>query len=243
MRVRQGQIAFAIVLAITVLAMVGMQPAHVARADDGNPAEVASFRGSYDGFSTPRVLGPFRLRAGLVVVRARHNGTKNLVISLRLPDPGAAPEDFSFNSYLMVDAIGRYDGSAADVARADGDYYLLIAAGGAYDISVQQPSPSTVALADQTTFAGRGQQVTAGIPLAAGRYTFTARTDNSAFFVALYTIDDLGGGPATTDYAARIIDTTRGTGTSVTLDLPAGLYLLAVDAEGTGSGNWSIAIE
>lgn len=230
-------------LALVILAAVRAVPPH-ASADDAGPSVVATFQGSYDGFSVPRVLGPFRLHAGVVVVRARHDADKNFVINLRLPDEGAPPETFSVNTYLLVDAVGVYEGAAAKVVPTAGDYYLLIAAGGAYDITVAQPTAGTVTSVEQTAFDGRGQQVTPVTRLTAGTYTLDARSDAGVLLVWLYAIDDAGGRAVSANYDGRVIDTGRGTGTTVTVEIPAdGLYLFAVEPLGTGDTNWSLTLQ
>jgi hypothetical protein len=229
-------------LALAVLATGRAVPSD-ARADEADPSVVATFQGSYDGFTVPQVLGPVHLHAGVVVVRARHDADKNFVINLRLPDEGASPETFSVNTYLLVDAVGAYEGAAAEIVPTAGDYYLLIAAGGGYDITVAQPTAGTVAPVEQTAFEGRGQQVTPATRLVAGAYTLEAQTDAAALLVWLYAIDDAGGGAVSANYDGRVIDTGRGTGTTVTIEIPAdGLYLFAVEPLGAQGTAWSLTL-
>ncbi len=154
-----GVFMLAALMAVAASA-IGHAPAVHAQASPTAPAPLATFRGSYDGFSTPLALGPFHLNAGVTVLRARHNGQANFVVSLRMPDPGVDPQVYTLNTYLMVDAIGRFDGGAVQMVPQEGDYYLLLSANGAYDLSVEQPSPTTVSPVIQNTFSGRGQQVT-----------------------------------------------------------------------------------
>src|SRR6266540_192940 len=87
---------------------------------------VATFRGSYIGWNPPQVLGPVHLRAGLLVLRARHNGTANVAVVVVLPEPGKSPEESCCSNYHMINAIGRYDGATADIIAEEGDYYVLL---------------------------------------------------------------------------------------------------------------------
>jgi hypothetical protein len=206
--------------------------------------------GSYSGFSTPLVLGPVSLRAGLVVVRARHGGNANFVVSIATQDPGKAPEDSYDNRYLLINSIGRYDGAAAEMLRTDGDYYLLVAAGGAYDFRIEQPLPENLTPVDQREFSGEHQQVTPVFRLDAGTHTIRATSDGTGnFHVWLYQVDDLGGAAIDGDYAGRLINVTTGPAdesVTVTLRRP-GLFLFHVYASSiqtpTSGANWTIRIE
>jgi len=231
-----------LVLLLGAVAIVSGLALHPSSGLAQSPSTVATFRGSYNGFSTPEVLGPFPLHAGLTVIRSRHNGTANFVVSLVTAEPGKTPQDSYANRYLVSDGIGRFDGGGAVIVREDGEYYLLLAAGGAYEITVEQPSPSTVTAVNERSFSGSGQQVTPVFRLAAGTVTIDAQTDQEFLTVWLYLIDDLGGAAVGPGYDGRIIDTTRGTGTTVSVDVPAGLYMLAT-ATGVTNERWSLSVQ
>jgi hypothetical protein len=234
----------------TVLPTVGFLP-HAAQAQD----PPGTFRGTGPG--TP---GPTPLHAGLVIVRARFNGTANFVVSLVTQDPGATVQNSYNNRYLLIDAIGAYNGAAATLLTQNGSYYVEVSqANGPYQITVEQPAPSSVQPTTQTSFTGKGQQVTSPFTLPPGTYTVTASADSSALRVRLYSIDDLGGqaivSPDTGYYGDELIDTTIPPGLlSVTVDIPAagtnpdgtlipGTFLFYMNPEGTGAGTWSVAIQ
>jgi hypothetical protein len=218
----------------------------------------ASTLGSFNGSRTTE-LGPVDLNAGLVVLCAQSNGTQNFVVSLVMPDPGQDAANSYGNRYLMIDAIGRYNGGSAALIQQPGRYYLVVSqASGPYTLSVSQPLPETVTPQTATSFHGHGQQVTAPFTLPAGSYTVSIQGDNTGLRVWLYQLDDLGGSALTTElvpqYDGRLIDTTMPPGyTSVPITVDAagyrpdgtpidGTYLLYVDAEGIGSGNWTVTV-
>src|SRR5690348_3391196 len=168
----------------------------------------ATFQGSQKG-----TQGPVSLHAGLVIVRGQSNGSANFTVSLATQDPGATVENSFNNRYLLIDAIGAYKGAAATIVRQDGSYFLDIGqASGAYQLTVEQPSPSTVQPSGQTSFSGQKQQVTQYFSLPPGNYTVTATSDSNALRVRLYTIDALGGAavvsPSTGYYGDELMDTT-----------------------------------
>lgn len=230
-------------------------PAFGALSQMASAQTPATFRGS-----TPGVQGPVALHAGLVIVRGRSNGAANFTVSLVTQDRGATVQDSYDNRYLMIDAVGAYNGAAATLLRQDGDYYLDVTqASGPYQITVEQPSPATVRPIDKTSFSGRGQQVTSPFTLPPGTYTVTAETDSSTLRVRLYSIDNLGGAaivsPDTGYYGDELIDTTIPPdllSVSITVDAAGyrpdgtpinGTFLLYVDPEGTGAGNWTVTVQ
>ena len=236
---------FAVIALAVVLVAVGTGRARVsAQPADGSPV-VATFRGSPDASGLP-YLGPVTLHAGLAVVRARHNGTGNFSVWLRLPEPGAAPNDdtHSLRSYLLINTAGRFDGSAATVVSNDGDYYISGSANGAYEITVEQPTPTTVHPVDPGTLNGANVQVSPALALRAGTYTISTHFTATVMRVYMYVIDDLGGGPFGTGYYGKILDSSSD-GPSVTIDVPqGGLYLLMIEPGGTGSERpWTLSIE
>lgn len=229
-----------------LLSVIGSHPA-------GLQAQAATFQGSAAG--TP---GPVSLHAGLVIVRGRSNGSGNFTASLVTQDPGATVSNSYNNRYLMIDAVGSYNGAAAALLQQDGNYYLDVTqASGPYQLTVEQPSPETVQPVNQTSFNGKGQQVSSPFTLPPGSYTVTAQADSSALRVRLYSIDDLGGAaivsPSTGYYGDELIDTTIPPGllsVPVTIDAAGtnpdgtpinGTFLLYVNPEGTGSGTWSVS--
>jgi len=224
-------------LALLCASIVALQmSAAPTTAQTGGPP----FRGSAKG-----VLGPVALHAGLVVLRARANGAANFVVSLVAQDPDQDLDHSFSNRYLLIDAIGRYDGAVATSLRADASYFVEVsAASGPYEIGVEQPTPASVTATDQRAFSGTGQQALAPVMLTAGSYSFSVQSESSVVIVRLFAIDDLGGGAATSDYDARVIDTGRDPSTAVSVAVPAdGLYLITVDPEGTGTLKWTLTVQ
>jgi hypothetical protein len=238
-----------------LLLLVAAVPALGVLSHTAHAQSPVTFRGS-----TPGVQGPVALHAGLVIVRSRSNGPANFTVSLATQDPGATVENSYDNRYLLIDAVGAYNGAAATLLRQDGDYYVDIGqASGPYQLTVEQPSPATVRPVADTSFSGKGQQVTSPFTLPPGTYTVTATADSSALRVRLYSIDDLGGAaivsPDTGYYGDELIDTTIPPGLlSVSVDIPPagykpdgtpinGTFLLYVDPEGTGSGSWTVTVQ
>ncbi|MGD9892354.1 MAG: hypothetical protein AB7R89_15360 [Dehalococcoidia bacterium] len=225
-------------------------PALAQEPEPGEAPALATFRGSYDGWSTSKVEGPVSLEAGLVVVRARHGGNANFGLTLVTADPGKAPEDSYENRYLMINAIGRYDGAAAALLTVPGDYYLLIGAGGTYEFTLEQPVPDNVTPVDERSFEGAGQQVTPVFALEAGTYTVRGTSNGDGNFrVWMYEVDDLGGGAVDGNVFGRLFDVTSGPANeSATVTLRRdGLYLFYVEAwkiEGPqDAADWTMQVE
>jgi hypothetical protein len=242
-----------LIATITLALVAATSVAPVSSAQEPEPGyapAVATFRGNYDGYSKPEVVGPVRLDAGLVVVHARHGGNANFVVSIVTQDPGKAPEDSYENRYLLINSIGRYDGAAAEMLRTDGEYYLLVSAGGAYEFRIEQPRPDNVTPVEEHTFSGEHQQVTPVFTLEAGTHTLRGTSDGTGnFFVWLYEVDDLGGAAIDGDYAGRLIVVTNGPANeAVTITLgQTGHFLVHVYASSiqmpTSKANWTVAIE
>jgi hypothetical protein len=234
-----------------------MLPAFAARPSAMHaqaPRLSQTFQGSAVG--TP---GPAPLHAGLAIVRGRSNGTGNFVVSLVTQDPGATVANSFGNRHLMIDSVGAYNGAAATLLPQDGSYFVEVSqASGPYQLTVEQPTPETVQPVNQTSFSGKGQQVTSPFTLAPGSYMVTATNDSSALRVRMYSIDDLGGAaiisPDTGYYGDELMDTTIPPGLiSVSVSVnPAGFkpdgtpingtFMFYVDAEGTGPGNWTVSV-
>jgi hypothetical protein len=201
------------------------------------------------------VYGPVSLHAGLMVLHARHNGTANFVVTLLQPGPqtpnpvAADPDALSNNAVYtegMINAIGTYNGASALIVPTDGAYYLQVnAANGPYELTPEQPSPTTANVVSQHSFTGKGQAVSPIFTLSAGSYTLglTGRGDDCCERVSLYYIDDLGGGLVTMadSYAGRLIDMSYPGLSSVRVDIAQdGLYMLFMDDV---DGNWTVALQ
>lgn len=212
-------------------------------------AAVPVFRGSYTGWSVPLYLGPFPLRAGVTVVRARHNGNSNFAVSLFTPKLGAPPPGPGFSQFdwtdLLINSAGAYSGAAATLVPKDGDYYLSVGAAGAYEFRVEQPTPETAAPVSHYQFAGGHQQVTEPVYLSAGPARIRATsTGNLNLIVWMYRLDDLGGAAVSKEYDGRLINVSGGPhDLSVTTELfHDGLYLFHVYAA-PDNARWTLQIE
>jgi hypothetical protein len=205
---------------------------------------VATFRGSFNGWNPPQVLGPVHLRAGLLVLHARHGGTANVAVVVVLPEPGKSPEDSCCSNYHMINAIGRYDGATAEILAEEGDYYLLLSASGAYELILEQPLPGTVTPVAQRMFTGQYQQVTPVIELPAGPVRISATSPgDGGFALWMYRLDDLGGAAVANTYDGRLIDVYGSYDDTITVDLPrAGLYFFRVSAA-PEDARWTVRIE
>ena len=239
----------AILLGVCLLSGLGLRSGAV------HGQTPATFQGSSKG--TP---GPVSLHAGLAIVRGRSNGTANFTVSLVTQDLGATVSNSYNNRYLLIDSVGAYNGAAATLLSQDGSYFLDVTqASGPFQLTVEQPSPSSVQAVGQTSFSGKGQQVTSPFTLVPGSYTVTATNDSTALRVRMYALDDLGGSavvsPQTGYYGDELIDTTIPPGSlSVPITVSAlgtnpdgtpinGVFIIYMDAEGTGPGNWTVAVQ
>jgi hypothetical protein len=205
-----------------------------------SPQSGPTYRGDATG-----VYGPFHLGAGPVVLRGHSDGASNFVVSLVRPEPGQSPDDAAAWSALMFDAIGTFDGAAAEIAPEAGSYYLLVTlSSGPYQMTVEQPTASSATPTDQVSFSGKQQQVPAAFTLKAGTATIAAQKDaNDSLEVSLYRLTEYGGASITDENYGHVIDSDL-TDLSVTIPVPAdGVYLMYVDAEGSGSLQWTVSVQ
>ena len=208
---------------------------------------------SFRGAAGKSIQGPLTLSAGMAVFRAQHNGTANFGVTLFLPNPGEAIQqsydEVSYtDSSLVYNEIGAYKGGAVAMAGTPGDHYLGITASGAYQVSVEQPVPGNVTTVQQTTFSGRGKDVTPYFMLPAGLSSLSVQTSNTDFFRGwLYHIDDLGGEPLPDGinvYDGRFFDFSfPGNQPSYPVYLPdSGPYLLSTDNIGPND-TWTFTFQ
>ena len=218
---------------LAALAFMGTQVPS-ARAQD-TVDTVAIFRGTASG----RVIThSVYLQPGLVVVRARHSGNSNIILSLTLPKPGVDIRHEYEDSIGMINAVGPYNGAAAARINRPGLYVVDLFASGGYQVTIEQPTFWTAVPVHDREFVGRGQQVTPAVALPAGpvRLTFT-HDGTSNFQVWLY---DMEGATAGGDVFGRLVNVIGPSYEAVTLALVLdGTYLFAVNAD----GNWTIHIE
>ncbi len=156
-----------IALGFFVLIGAGAQTPTARAQDPGQAPIVAMLRGSSDGRGA-EVLGPVALRAGLVVLRARHGGSHVFFVDLATAQPGQSPlTDYDFSRNL-VNAAAPYDGATATLLPQDGDYFVIVSATGTFALSLEQPTPENVTPVETRTFSGernaeRGASITSAI--------------------------------------------------------------------------------
>ena len=225
------------------LLRVGTSAAH-AQAIPGAP--------SFTGAAGTTIVGPVTLNAGLTVLRAQHNGTANFGATLLLPAPGETAQqsydlgDFSdFSSPFNL--VGALKSAGVVLTATPGDYYLLVSATGAWQLSVEQPLPETVSPVTMTSFSGKGQDISPYFVVPSGLSTISVQTASDSLYGWLYHLDDLGGEPVQAGidvYDGRIFDFTfPGNAPSVPITLPdSGPYLIAVANTLTNSDAWTITL-
>ncbi len=251
---RRKLLALALRLSIVVLGAAAL-PAFGQHSSIVHAQSVpVTFRGSSTG---PQ--GPVALHAGLAILRGRSNGAGNFTAYLVTQDPGATVSNSYSNRSLMIDAVGAYNGAAATLLAQDGSYFIDVQqASGPFELTVEQPTPETVQPVSQTSFSGKGQQVTSAFVLPPGSYTVTATNDSTALRVRLYALDDLGGSavtsPSTGYYGDELMDTTIPPGyLSVPITVSAagtnadgtpipGTFILYMYPSGSGAGDWTVSI-
>ena len=171
------------------LPRLGALPAS-AQAIPGAPA--------FTGNVSTTSLGPVSLNAGVTVVRAQFNGTTNFSASMILPQPGTRPSDAAPATggfFALFNQIGAFKGAAAALVGVPGSYYFQIGSTGAFQLSVEQPLPESVTPAQQTSFTGKGPDVTPYFTLPAGISQISMQTSSKFLVATLYHLDDLGGSP------------------------------------------------
>jgi hypothetical protein len=226
-------------------------PATAQMPEPGSAPVIATFRGSDDGRTLGgQAVGPVALRAGLVVLHARHGGTGGFSVSLATVPAGGSPQtDYDF-SRLVINSDGRYDGAVATLLPKDGDYYLMVSTGGVFDLRVEQPLPENLTPVDAREFAGERQQVTPVLALPAGTYTIHVTSAATArLFAWLYRVDDLGGSMVFDSSDGRFLQQSGGPfDESVTLTLrQGGLFLFHIDANSYDNAadppGWTVQIQ
>ena len=184
-----GATALALVAAPRLLHLKA--PSVHAQAIPGAP----TFRGA----AGTAVVGPVSLAAGITVLRAQHNGTGNFIVNTFVPDDGYSPADAFTQSQttdnaLVYDVIGSYKGGSVVVTALNAPYYLAVNASAAWQVSVEQPLPETVAATQGTSFSSKGQDITPYFTLPDGIAQIALQADKSSAITGfLYHLDDLGG--------------------------------------------------
>lgn len=166
----------------------------------------------------------FALESGLSIFHLTHTGTSNFAVKL-LDSDGQAVD-------LLVNEIGKFDGSKAVGVVNKGEYILDISANGKWTVKIEQPRPTT-ADAKPRTFTGKGQQVSPFISLSKGLTTFSLKHSGASNF-AVKLLDSNGQAEELLVNEIGKFDGSKALGIS-----SSGLYLLDISAD----GDWTVSVE
>jgi len=201
------------------------------------PADAQAIAGAqtFTGTATTTSLGPVSLTAGLTVMRVQFNGTGHFSVSMIQPGPGQGPSGLPVTGgyYAFQNLVGPYRGAAVALVTVPGSYYLQPNADGAFQLSIEQPTPETVTPVQQTTFSGKGPDVSPYFMLPSSVSQISCQTPAKQLVAYLYHLDDIGGSPIVAGLqgpGGTIFDyRDPANQTTAALSLPdAGPYLLAI---------------
>jgi hypothetical protein len=201
------------------------------------PADAQAIAGAqtFTGTATTTSLGPVSLNAGLTVMRVQFNGTGHFSVSMIQPGPGQGPSGLPVTGgyYAFQNSVGPYKGAAVALVTVPGGYYLQPNADGAFQLTIEQPLPETVTPVQQTSFSGKGPDVSAYFTLPTSVSQISCQTSAKQLVAYLYHLDDLGGSPVVAGLqgpGGTIFDyRDPANQTTASLSLPdAGPYLLAI---------------
>ncbi len=166
----------------------------------------------------------FSLESGLSIFKMTHTGTSNFAVILMDSD-GQRVE-------LLVNDIGKFDGSKAVGIAKKGEYILDVSADGKWTVTIEQPRPRTADATPQT-FTGTGQQVSPFITLNKGLNTFKLKHTGKSNF-AIILMDNDGNREELLVNEIGNFDGSKAVGIS-----RAGIYLLDISADGA----WTASVE
>jgi len=166
----------------------------------------------------------FSLERGISIFEMKHDGTRNFAIVL-----------YDTNGEyinLLVNTIGRFDGSKLSSINTKDEYLLDISADGNWEVEIKQPRPTT-GRSVPLTLSGAGQKTSEIFYLNTGITRFKMKHDgNRNFAIVLYN--------ANGEYTDLLVNTIGSfDGSKATSISKAGLYLLDITAD----GNWEVSIE
>ena len=181
------------------------------------------------------VTSSFELIEGISIFHMTHDGDSNIIIRLY--------ESTGDDYVLLVNEIGEYDGSKIagikDSYTADtspGDHYFEIDADGNWEITIEQPRPTSAPKLPRT-YSGIGDDVPSAFMLEDGNVKFELSHDwDSNFIVKLYNNDG--------EYMELLVNeigeydgsTSIKVGDSYTADTSEGIHYLDITAD----GNWEV---
>jgi hypothetical protein len=204
---------------------------------------------TFQGAAGTSYPGPITLNPGVTVVRAQYNGTANFAASMILPEPGSSPADqnpASGGFFGLFDQIGAFQGGTAVLVGSPGAWYLEVSSTAAWRISVEQPLPETVQPVAQTTFSGKGVNVSPYFMLPDGISQISMQTVSPFLVAYLFHLDDLGGSAIVAGvqgYDSSIFDfRDPNNQPSFPVSLPDdGPYVLAVTNDIDGQSAWTVS--
>ncbi len=203
---------------------------------------------SFSGNATTTALGPVSLNAGLVVVRVQFNGTTNFSSALIQPEPGQGPTGLPVTDgyFALFNQLGAFKGAAASLIIVPGSYYLQVGSTGAFQLSIEQPLPATVTPVQQTSFSGKGVNVSPYFTLPSTVAQVAMQSSNQQLVATLYHLDDLGGSPIVAGVQGadgELFDFRDSANQpSFPLSLPdSGPYLLAVANDVDDQASWRVS--
>jgi len=166
----------------------------------------------------------FSLESGLSIFKMTHTGTSNFAVILMDSD-GQRVE-------LLVNDIGKFDGSKAVGIAKKGEYILDVSADGKWTVTIEQPRPRTADATPQK-FTGTGQQVSPFVTLNKGLNTFKLKHTGKSNF-AIILMDNDGNREELLVNEIGNFDGSKAVGIS-----RAGIYLLDISADGA----WTASVE
>jgi len=229
------------------LAGLAATPFVLGLADTRLSAQAIAGAATYTGDATTTSLGPSPLNAGVTVVRAQFNGTGDFAANLIQPQPGQGPTGLPVTGgyFALFNQLGTFSGGAIALIGVPGQYYLQTSSSGAFRLSVEQPTPETVAPVQQTSFSGKGITVSPYFTLPGSVSQISMQTTSKMQVAALYHIDDLGGSAISAglrgQYSSIFDFRDPGNQPSFPISLPdGGPYILAVLNDVQDQDAWTI---
>ena len=151
------------------------------------------------------------------VVASVHRGSSNFVLELIAPG----------TQELLVNEIGNYSGEVAFANAAASQYRLRVQADGPWTVAITQPVPTPSAKPVPGTFSGRGPKVTKIRATDDLQPIVTSQHGGQSNFV-VYLI----GYGDTSGQELVVNEIGNYSGETVVTNMPSGNYLLAVQADG-----------
>ncbi|WP_251550787.1 hypothetical protein [Neobacillus muris] len=160
----------------------------------------------------------FKLEKGFAVFEGSHNGSDNFIVKLQ--------NENGSNIDLLVNEIGNYKGKTFAQIPSDGNYYLNINAGGAWNFSISQQPPVDIPKVP-STLQGSGDDVVF-FNAESGNYKFSFTHQGEGNFIVKLN----GSGLMVNEIGAYTGSMRQRLNTD-------GYYLLQIAADGP----WTVTIE